>query len=262
MRFPLLVLLVMLLAACGTTLPAPSGEPVLVVTDGVVEGPGLSVADALDHQATDDIVTVSGALFVNADGTVILCDAIAESFPAREVLEALNHCFALMTEVVVQHYGTIDKFTGDGIMVFFGDPIAVANPLERAVPWNEARFRTPPWARVVELSCWRKRSNKKAVPTSGRPMLRTTWRSAQRRHHLRRRNPLFELLGGELDRGGVLAGGLADRLLLLFGQLDADGVAFLRHTILRWSRTEEIPAAPEHGAAVGSAAMTEVPREL
>ena len=83
MRFPLLFLLVMLLAACGTTLPAPSGEPVLVVTDGVVEGPGLSVADALDHQATDDIVTVSGALFVNADGTVILCDAIAESFPPQ-----------------------------------------------------------------------------------------------------------------------------------------------------------------------------------
>ena len=83
MRFPLPFLLVMLLAACGTTLPAPSGEPALVVTEGVVDGPGLSVADALDHEVTDDIVTVSGALFVNADGTVLLCDAIAESFPPQ-----------------------------------------------------------------------------------------------------------------------------------------------------------------------------------
>ncbi len=70
-------------AACGTTVPAPSGEPVLVIVDGAAEGPGLSVADALGHQATDDIVTVSGALFVSADGTVLLCDAIAESFPPQ-----------------------------------------------------------------------------------------------------------------------------------------------------------------------------------
>jgi hypothetical protein len=83
MRVPLLLALVLMLVACGITVPAPAGEPVLVITDGAVDGPGLSVADALDHQATDDIVTVSGALFVNADGTVLLCDAIAESFPPQ-----------------------------------------------------------------------------------------------------------------------------------------------------------------------------------
>lgn len=83
MPFPLLLALVVMLAACGITVPAPSGEPVLVVTDGAVDRPGLSVADALGHQATDDIVTVSGALFVSADGTVLLCDAIAESFPPQ-----------------------------------------------------------------------------------------------------------------------------------------------------------------------------------
>lgn len=82
MRTSILLALVVLVA-CGTTVPAPSSEPMLVVTDGAVDGPGLSVADALDHQATDDIVTVSGALFVTADGTVLLCDAIAESFPPQ-----------------------------------------------------------------------------------------------------------------------------------------------------------------------------------
>lgn len=63
---------------------APSREPVLVIADGEPDvGSGLSVAQALTHQATDDLVTVSGTLFVQADGTVLLCDAIAESFPPQ-----------------------------------------------------------------------------------------------------------------------------------------------------------------------------------
>ena len=83
MRTPTVLALVLTLAACGMTVPAPTAEPVLVIVDGQVEGPGLSVAEALGHQPTDDIVTVSGALFVNHDGTVLLCDAIAESFPPQ-----------------------------------------------------------------------------------------------------------------------------------------------------------------------------------
>ena len=79
----LLLALVLVVAACDAAVPSPSGEPVLVIVDGSVGEPGLSVADALGHQATDDIVTVSGALFVDADGTVLLCDAIAESFPPQ-----------------------------------------------------------------------------------------------------------------------------------------------------------------------------------
>ena len=84
MRTPTVLALALALAACGMTVPAPpTAEPVLVIVDGQVEGPGLSVAEALGHQPTDDIVTVSGALFVNPDGTVLLCDAIAESFPPQ-----------------------------------------------------------------------------------------------------------------------------------------------------------------------------------
>jgi len=83
MRRMLALALVLVASACGTPVPSPSIEPVLVIVDGAVEGPGMSVADALGHQPTDDIVTVSGALFVNADGTVLLCDAIAESFPPQ-----------------------------------------------------------------------------------------------------------------------------------------------------------------------------------
>jgi hypothetical protein len=57
---------------------------VLVIADGAPgDGPGLTVAEALTHGPTDDLVTVTGALFVDADGTVRLCDAIAESFPPQ-----------------------------------------------------------------------------------------------------------------------------------------------------------------------------------
>ena len=79
----LLLVLALGLAACGSPVPVPSSEPVLLIVDGAAGGPGISVADALGHRATDDIVTVSGALFVDADGTVQLCDAIAESFPPQ-----------------------------------------------------------------------------------------------------------------------------------------------------------------------------------
>lgn len=99
MRYRLIVPLVaaLALAACSSLGPdtpvdsddtpppsvAPGNEPVLVIVEGDVDGPGLSVAEALGHQATDDIVTVTGALFVDPDGTVRLCDAIAESFPPQ-----------------------------------------------------------------------------------------------------------------------------------------------------------------------------------
>jgi hypothetical protein len=86
-----IALVAMLLAACGGTGDDPSasaggdptGDPVLVIADGPITDPGMSVAEALGHRATDDLVTVSGALFVDGDGTVRLCDAIAESFPPQ-----------------------------------------------------------------------------------------------------------------------------------------------------------------------------------
>ena len=91
---PIVLALAILLVACGADDAVDSsadpgssngtaGQPVLVIAAGEPTEPGMSVADALGHQATDDLVTVSGALFANADGTVLLCDAIAESFPPQ-----------------------------------------------------------------------------------------------------------------------------------------------------------------------------------
>jgi adenylate cyclase len=60
--------------------------------------------------------------------------AIAASYPADVVLGVLNRCFAMMTDIIVRHYGTIDKFMGDGIMaIFYGDPAAPRDHARRAL---------------------------------------------------------------------------------------------------------------------------------
>ena len=87
MRIGPFVLVALLVAGCSLAPPpavAPASDPVLVVTDAPAAGDaGMSVAGALTHQATDDLVSVSGALFVDPDGTARLCEAIAESFPPQ-----------------------------------------------------------------------------------------------------------------------------------------------------------------------------------
>ena len=78
--------LVLVLAACdagAAPSSAASGDPVLVIVDGEPGTAGISVAEAVGHQPTDDIVAVTGAVFATPDGTVLICDAIAESFPPQ-----------------------------------------------------------------------------------------------------------------------------------------------------------------------------------
>lgn len=47
---------------------------------------------------------------------------LAESLEPSKVIEILNRYFERMTDVILRHNGTIDEFTGDGILVFFGAP--------------------------------------------------------------------------------------------------------------------------------------------
>ena len=72
------------------------------------------------------------------DVTVLFADlkgftAMAEDMRSAEVIRILNRVFERLTEVVFELEGTLDKFRGDGMMVFFGAPLAMPDHAQRAV---------------------------------------------------------------------------------------------------------------------------------
>ena len=58
---------------------------------------------------------------------------MSERLEPEELVELLNQYLAEMTEIVFKHGGTLDKYIGDALMVFFGDPVAYEDHAERAV---------------------------------------------------------------------------------------------------------------------------------
>lgn len=59
--------------------------------------------------------------------------AFAETNEPEEVMDVLWEYHAELGPLIVKYEGTLERFTGDGMMVFFNDPILVPNPEERAV---------------------------------------------------------------------------------------------------------------------------------
>lgn len=47
---------------------------------------------------------------------------LSESMEAEDMTDMLNHYLSEMSQIIHKYGGTIDKFIGDAIMVFFGDP--------------------------------------------------------------------------------------------------------------------------------------------
>jgi class 3 adenylate cyclase len=57
----------------------------------------------------------------------------AERMEPEELVHELNEYFSEMTDIVFKHGGTLDKYVGDAVMVFFGDPVPQDDHAERAV---------------------------------------------------------------------------------------------------------------------------------
>jgi adenylate cyclase len=66
--------------------------------------------------------------------------SMSETLPPDEVASLLQEYFTEMTGIVFKHGGTLDKFIGDAIMVFFGDPVPMEDHAERAV-WMSLEMR-------------------------------------------------------------------------------------------------------------------------
>lgn len=68
-------------------------------------------------------------LFADIRGFTAYCAAN----PPEQVIGFLNRYYTVVTAALHRHGGTIDKFSGDGIMVFFGAPQPSDNPARDAV---------------------------------------------------------------------------------------------------------------------------------
>lgn len=79
--------------------------------------------------------------------------AFAETSEPEEVMGVLREYHAEMGKLVLNHEGTLERFTGDGMMIFFNDPVPLPNPAERAI-----RMALAMRERVEELTVkWGKR---------------------------------------------------------------------------------------------------------
>jgi class 3 adenylate cyclase len=125
---------------------------------------------------------------------VAFCDlrgytAFTETAELEEVLDFLREYHGALGPLVSQFEGTLDQFSGDGIMVFFNDPAPIPDPAERAV---KSRWR---WRCV-------RRPVRRCRLARARPRL-GVWR--RHRTGLRDARPdrVFRTLGLHRDRHGV-----------------------------------------------------------
>jgi adenylate cyclase len=78
--------------------------------------------------------------------------AFAETAEPEEVMEILHEYHGAMGRLILDYEGTLEHFAGDGMMIFFNDPVPVDNAPERAV-----RMALAMRERVEELTeKWRK----------------------------------------------------------------------------------------------------------
>lgn len=78
--------------------------------------------------------------------------AFAESAEPEEVMDILHEYHAAMGKLILEYEGTLEHFAGDGMLIFFNDPLPVSDPAERAV-----RMALAMRERVAELKLkWRK----------------------------------------------------------------------------------------------------------
>ena len=91
---------------------------------------------------------------------VVFCDLrgftpFAEASEPEEVMGVLAEYHAALGELIHRFGGTLERFTGDGLMVFFNDPMPCDDPAERAVTMAVAMRE-----RVAELTAnWSRQGN-------------------------------------------------------------------------------------------------------
>jgi len=95
----------------------------------------------LDNEIVDNLLETPKGLELGGKRqkiTMLVSDlrgftAFSEQLPAEEVVKVINFYLSHIVDVITTYHGAIDEFMGDGILVFFGAPIAREDDAARAV---------------------------------------------------------------------------------------------------------------------------------
>jgi adenylate cyclase len=95
----------------------------------------------LSPQIAELIVSSGDESFLQShrcDITVVFCDlrgftSFAETAEPEDVISVLNEYHAALGDLVHRFEGTLERFTGDGLMVIFNDPLPCPDAPQRAV---------------------------------------------------------------------------------------------------------------------------------
>jgi len=117
----------------------------------------------LSPQLVDLVIDSGDEAFLGShrrEIVVVFCDLrgftpFAEASEPEEVMGVLAEYHQALGELIHRYEGTLERFTGDGLMVFFNDPLPIEDPAERAVLMAVAMRD-----RVAELAAgWSRRGN-------------------------------------------------------------------------------------------------------
>src|SRR5216683_8254967 len=126
---------------CGTALTTPpppgadtAGDPAQLPRPQAAERQGYTPP----HLAEKILKSRSALEGERRQVTVLFADmagftSLAERLDPEEVHRVVNSCFELISAEIHRFEGTINQYTGDGVMALFGAPIAHEDSARRAV---------------------------------------------------------------------------------------------------------------------------------
>lgn len=113
---------------CGHDLRKPKETPLdyaipTSYTPGFLADKILTNRGALEGERK--IVTI---LFADVAGFT----SLSEKLDAEDIHKIMDGCFRILLDKIHEHEGTVNQFTGDGVMAIFGAPVAHENHAQRA----------------------------------------------------------------------------------------------------------------------------------
>ncbi len=141
------------LARVRTQLALKRASDAAVLLSGQVEMRNRMIRQIFGRYLTDEVVE---SLLERPEGlrlggekrriSILLADLrgftpLSESLPPETIVALVNGYLGIMSEVIIEHGGTIDEFIGDAILVLFGAPIERSDHARASVTCAQAMQR-------------------------------------------------------------------------------------------------------------------------